>query len=101
MESGQITVYNIFNDDHKFEAFYENDFSQLNNVASLESEERKFESQFKIKVLGYLLGGGKNDPYPKLTVRENIVEFKIARERSVLDDQIQHTQPNRLENYRK
>ena len=57
----------------------------------METDERKFETSLDIKVLGYLLGSGKNEEKPTVIIRENAVEVKIPRERVVLGDIPEHT----------
>jgi hypothetical protein len=52
----------------------------------LQEEERKYETKVDIKVLGYLIGEGKNQDTPKIVWKENIVEVKMGRERSLFDD---------------
>ena len=43
-----------------------------------------------MKVLAYLIGGDKNQDTPKTVIRENAVEVKIGRERTILSDEIDH-----------
>ena len=83
---GQINNFFIHRDGHKFEGFIENDFGLENNISNLGEEERNFKTTINLKVLGYLVGSGKNDDQPKMTVRENAVEFKFSRERVILGD---------------
>ena len=73
-------------DNHKYEAFVQGNFAQNNNISSMDGEERKFETSIDIKVLGYLVGEGDNDDRPFISVRENAVEVKIPRERTVFGD---------------
>jgi len=96
--AGQIRRFNIHNEGHKYECFFEPSFALDNNIAQIQEEERIYKSTFNIKTLGYLMGGGKNDNFPKKTLRENVVEFKISRERVVFKDKLQHT--DRLKQYR-
>ena len=84
--TGQISDFFIEKDGHRFEGFLEGDYSLSNNVANLGDEERKYETTINIKVLGYLLGAGKNEKYPKITIRENPVEFKMPREKVIFGD---------------
>jgi len=84
--TGQINNFFIGWDGHKFEGFLEGDYTLSNNVANLGDEERKYETTIPIKVLGYLLGSGDNDKYPKITIRENAVEFKMPREKVIFGD---------------
>tara|TARA_Y100001938_G_scaffold150814_1_gene243585 strand:+ start:3680 stop:4621 length:942 start_codon:yes stop_codon:yes gene_type:complete len=84
--TGLINSFNITKDGHRFEAFFEQEFSQDNNVNALGEEERTYLSEFNIRVLGYLIGAADNDSRPKLKVRENVVEIRIQRERVITGD---------------
>ena len=66
---------------HSFESFIQGDLSLDNNIASMETEHRKYESKIDIRTLGYIIGEGKNQEQPKVVIRENAVEVKIPRER--------------------
>lgn len=72
--------------DHKYEAFIESDYSNQNNMSSLGAEERKFQTDITIKVLGYIIGAGPNDERPRIVRRQNFVEVKIPRERVITED---------------
>jgi hypothetical protein len=85
--TGQINNFFIRRDGHKFEGFIENDFSLDNNLSNLGEEERKFQTTINLKILGYLLGAGKNDNRPKISIRENAVEVRIPRERVIMGDE--------------
>ncbi len=84
--TGNISGFIFGKDNHKFEGFIEQDFSDSNNLTNLGEEERKFETKVEVKVLGYLIGEGPNDPRPKVTIRENQVEVRISRERVITGD---------------
>ena len=71
---------------HSFESFIQGDLSLDNNIASMEMEYRKYETKIDIKVLGYIAGEANNSEQPKIVIRENAVEVKIGRERTVLGD---------------
>ena len=71
---------------HSFESFIQGDLSLDNNIASMEMEYRKYETKIDIKVLGYIAGEANNSEHPKIVIRENAVEVKIGRERTVLGD---------------
>ena len=86
VSTGQINNFFITRDGHKFEGFIQGDFQTTNNLSNLQEEERKFETEINIKVLGYLLGAAKNEKRPKVAVRENAVEFRIERERVIFGD---------------
>jgi len=85
-KTGQIRAFLMKHEGHTFEGFIEGDFTQTSNVTQLNEEERMYETNIKIKVLGYLIGEGSNRDRPKLSVRENAVEVKIPRERVIVGD---------------
>ena len=84
--TGNVSGFIFGKDNHKYEGFIEQEFSDSNNMSNLGEEERKFETKVEVKVLAYLIGEGPNDPRPKITVRENYVEVKISRERVITGD---------------
>ena len=71
---------------HSFESFIQGDLSLDNNIASMETEYRKYETKIDIKVLGYVAGEANNSEQPKIVIRENAVEVKIGRERTIVGD---------------
>ena len=85
-KTGGINYFLLQTEGHRFEAFVEQDFTQNNNVSTLQADERMYETSVKIKVLGYLIGEGKNQAQPKVVIRENAVEVRIPRERVIYGD---------------
>tara|TARA_Y100001938_G_scaffold147408_2_gene228521 strand:- start:961 stop:1827 length:867 start_codon:yes stop_codon:yes gene_type:complete len=85
-KTGGINYFLLKKDDHRYESFIQQDFSQENNVSALESDERTYITKVDIKVLGYLIGEGKNQERPKVVIRENAVEVKMPRERVIMGD---------------
>jgi len=83
---GQINSFFISNDGHRYEAFIEQEFTETKNVKDLGEDERLFETTVKVKVLGFLIGEGKNREKPKVSIRENQVEVRISRERVIAGD---------------
>mgnify|MGYP003151016141 CR=1 FL=1 len=81
-----INYFNFGRNGHWYEGFVQQDFSSENNVASLQEEERKYETKVDMKVLGYLIGEGKNLEGSKIIWKENIVDVKIGRERVIMGD---------------
>ena len=81
-----LNLLRIGRDGHIYDAFIQSDFSFDNNISNLSEEERKFQTKVEIKVLGYLMGAGKNDKRPRVAVRESIVDVKIPRERVITGD---------------
>ena len=86
VRTGQASSFFITHEGHRYEAFVEGEFGQTNNVAELGEEERTYQTEINLKVLGYLMGEGPNDDRPKITVVENYVDIKIPRERVILGD---------------
>ena len=43
-----------------------------------------------IKVLGYIMGEGKNAEQPKVVIRENAVEVRLSREHVIFGDIPEH-----------
>ena len=72
--------------DHSYEVFIQGGFSSSNNVSSLSSEERKFQTDIEIKVLGYIIEADKNGNSPRVIRRQNAVEVKIPREKVIMGD---------------
>lgn len=79
--------FTITHDNHLFEAFIDGTFSNDNNAATLNEEERIFNSVINIEVLGYLIGGEENEEANLARKVESIVEVKIPRERVIMSDQ--------------
>ena len=88
--SGGINYALLRRDNHRYEAFIQQDFAHKNNVADYSEEERKYETTVTIKVLGYLIGDGKNHEKPFYEVRETAVEVKIPRERVMFGEIPEH-----------
>lgn len=78
--TGAVNYFIVKSDGHRYEAFVEPSFSTENNGADLQQNERSFSSKITIKVLGHLVGKGKNEDRPHISTRENIVDVKIPRE---------------------
>jgi hypothetical protein len=76
----------ITNEGHAYEVFIDGGFANNSNQANLGMEQRNYETDINIEVMGYLIGEGENQERPKIVKRENAVEFKIGRERTVFGD---------------
>tara|TARA_R100000008_G_C3552685_1_gene151376 strand:+ start:79 stop:1020 length:942 start_codon:yes stop_codon:yes gene_type:complete len=76
----------IENEGHFYEVFIDGGFANNSNKANLGMAQRNYETTIQIEVLGYLVGEGDNQEKPKIVRRQNAVEFKFGRERSVLGD---------------
>tara|TARA_R100000664_G_scaffold12121_1_gene19519 strand:+ start:1337 stop:2281 length:945 start_codon:yes stop_codon:yes gene_type:complete len=76
----------IENEGHFYEVFIDGSFADVSNKADLGMAQRNYETTINIETLGYLIGEGENQERPKVVRRQNAVEFKIGRERTVLGD---------------
>ena len=76
----------IENEGHFYEVFIDGGLSNNSNKASLGMEQRNYETTIGIEVLGYLIGEGENQEKPKIVRRENAVEVKIGREKSIFGE---------------
>jgi hypothetical protein len=87
-KTGNINSFMLKNDNYRYEAFIQPDFSESKNLDNLGEEERMFETKVQIRVQGYLVGEGDNREKPKVTIRENRTKVKISRERVIIGDKI-------------
>ncbi len=71
---------------HFYEVFIDGSFANQSNQANLGMEQRNYETDINIEVLGYLIGEGENQERPKIVKRENAVEIKLGRERTIVGD---------------
>ena len=85
-KTGQMNSFFITHEGHRYEGFIEGSFGQSNNVAELGEEEKSYETEIQLKILGYLMGEGPNDRKPKVSIEENVVEVKIPREKVIVGD---------------
>lgn len=82
---GTINYINLEEGQHRYEGFLDPNFANQDNLQNFTSEERKFETKINLKVVGYLVGQENNRDKPHYSIKENIVEVKIPKERIVLD----------------
>ena len=85
-KTGNINHFLLNKDGHKYEGFIDGSFSSNSNVEEMGEDERMYETEINIRVLGHLVGEGPNQDKPKVVRRENAVEVKIPRERTILTD---------------
>lgn len=88
--TGGINSFMLKKNGHKYESFIQSNFNLESNISSLNDQERIFTTKIQIKVLGYLLGEDKNEPQPKVVVRETAAKFRFQRERVVTGDIPEH-----------
>ena len=84
--TGNINYFTVKKDEHTYEAFIDSDFSSKSNVEDMGEDERMYECEISIRVLAYLVGSGPNQEKPFVVRRQNAVEVKIPRERTMLDE---------------
>jgi hypothetical protein len=85
-KTGQMNNFFISHEGHRYEGFIEGSFGQNSNVAEMGEEERSYETEIQLKILGYLMGEGVNDRKPKVSIEESIVDVKIPREKVIVGD---------------
>ena len=76
----------IHKEGHFYEVFINGNFQNNANQANLAMAERNYETNISVEVLGYLIGLGENHERPRIVKRENAVEFKFSREKTMLGD---------------
>tara|TARA_R110000824_G_scaffold31733_7_gene103000 strand:+ start:1402 stop:2346 length:945 start_codon:yes stop_codon:yes gene_type:complete len=76
----------IHDENHYYETFIDGNFADGSNKAALGMDRRNYEHTISIDVLGYLIGEGENQEKPKIIKRENAVEYKFSRERTIFGD---------------
>ena len=89
---GTINYIKLQNEGHRYEGFVQDQYQSSDNLSDFSAEERKFETKITLKVIGYLVGQGKNREKPHYSVRENFVEVKLPRERIVLGESPENDQ---------
>ena len=71
---------------HYYEIFIDGGFANNSNQANIGMEQRNYETNINIETLGYLIGEGENQERPKIVKRENAVDIKLGRERTIVGD---------------
>jgi len=82
---GTVRAITLTHHKHRYEGFLDGQMQNQDNLENFSQEERKFESKINLKVIGYLIGLGKNGEKPFFAVRENAVEIKLPKERIITD----------------
>jgi len=83
---GGTNYFVIKKDGHQFEVFVGSDYAVESNGSSLGEDERGYKTNLTFRVVGYVIGAGKNDEQPKIVRRENAVEIKMPRETVIFGD---------------
>ena len=89
-KTGAVNHFLLRRNEHKYEAFIEDSFSPTTNSSNLGTDEKMYQADVNIKVLGYIIGEDKNQEQPKIVIRENAVEAKMPRERVITNDSPEH-----------
>jgi len=87
---GTVNFVRLTEKDHKYEGFIQETYASSDNLADFSGDERKFETKITLKVIGYIVGEGKNREKPHYSIKENAVEVKIPRERITLSEIPEH-----------
>ncbi len=87
---GTVNFVRLTEKDHKYEGFIQEGYASNDNLSDYSSDERKFETKITLKVIGYIVGEGKNREKPHYSIKENAVEVKIPRERITLSEIPEH-----------
>jgi hypothetical protein len=88
--TGAVNHFLLRRNEHKYEAFIEDSFTPTTNSSNLGTDEKMYQADVNIKVLGYIIGEDKNQEQPKIVIRENAVEAKMPRERVITKDSPEH-----------
>jgi hypothetical protein len=83
---GGVNYFSAAKDGHRFEVFVDSEYSLDNNSSALNEDERGYRTDISFRVIGYIIGAGKNDEQPKIVRRENAVEIKMPREHVIFGD---------------
>ena len=83
---GTVNFVRLTEKDHSYEGFIQENYASNDNLSDFSSDERKFETKIQLKVIGYIVGEGKNREKPHYAIRENAVDVKIPRERITLGE---------------
>ena len=92
-KTGTINYVKLKSNGHRYEGFIDGQFTTQDNLSDYTTDERKFETIIKFRVIGYLVGQDKNREKPHYSIRENFVEIKIPRESVIVD-------PKEIEKYK-
>lgn len=87
---GPDNYFKVKRDGHEYESFFDPAYNITNNISNLQEEERTYQTNMSLRVLGYIFTPDENGAGPKITTRENAVEFKISRERVITGDKPEH-----------
>jgi hypothetical protein len=87
---GPDNYFKVKRDGYEYESFFDPSYNVTNNISNLQEEERTYQTDMSLNVLGYIFAPDENGNGPKITKRENAVEFKISRERIITGEKSEH-----------
>ena len=77
---GNLNYIIINKNNHSYELFIEESFSQKDTKSNLSEEERLYETTVNFKVLGYLFGEDKNEKKNFISLKQNFVDIRIKEQ---------------------
>lgn len=77
---GNINYIIINKNNHSYELFIEENFSQKDSKNNLSEEERIYETTVNLRVLGYLFGEGRNEKKNFISLKQNFVDVRIKEQ---------------------
>jgi len=79
-KTGALDSFLLHKDGHTYESFIQGDYSFVNNIDMMQLDDRKYETQVMIKVVGYIIGADRNQETPKIIVREGRPDIRFVQE---------------------
>ena len=83
---GNASSFNLGDLQNSYEGFISQDFVHNNNAATLNDDERRFETEIQIRVEGYLIGEGDEQEQQTITVRQNQVKVRFGKEKTIFEE---------------
>ena len=77
---GNLNYIIINKNNHSYELFIEENFSQKDTKNNLSDVERLYETTVNLKVLGYLFGEGKNEKKNFISLKQNFDDVRIREQ---------------------
>jgi hypothetical protein len=79
---GTNRYFVIEDTNYTYECFLDQNIEASNNIANMETEERRYIAKFSINTLAKLVGGGANENKSVYKIYENAVDILLNREKS-------------------
>jgi len=84
--AGGWNYFTISYEGLRYEVFLQRESEYKSNSANQASDEKKYDANFKFKVMGYTTSTGENQETPSVVYRENAVAIRFPRERVIVGD---------------